>query len=70
MDICTSSPEGKLEVNGGVRLNTATARPTCDSSQRGTFWVSQIGSGSADLAYVCLKMSTDAYQWVLVARGN
>ena len=68
--IGTVSPGAALEVNGGVRLNTATARPTCDSSQRGTFWVVKSGSGSADLVYVCLKMSTDAYQWVLVARGN
>jgi hypothetical protein len=46
----------KLEVNGGVRLNTATAAPTCDNSHdiRGTFWFSKgADTGGRDLLEIC-----------------
>jgi hypothetical protein len=44
----------KLEVNGGVRLNTSTAQPSCDNAHdiRGTFWFVK-GSGGADTLQVC-----------------
>jgi competence protein ComGC len=58
-----TSPGQTLEVNGGVRLNTSTARPTCDSSQRGTIWVVQNGAGVADTASVCAKNAADSYAW-------
>jgi len=59
----TSTPGRELEVNGGVRLNTATAKPTCDASTRGTFWVTLGGSGVEDLVEVCTKDAADAYGW-------
>ncbi|GFO64823.1 hypothetical protein M1B72_05060 [Geomonas paludis] len=59
----TNAPAQKLEVNGGVRLNTATAKPTCSSTIRGTFWVAQGAAGVADTVEVCVKDSADAYSW-------
>lgn len=41
----------KLEVDGGVRLNTATTQPACDANARGTLWVVQ---GATDVVQVCL----------------
>ena len=50
-----SSPAQKLEVNGGVRLNTASAKPvTCDATARGTFWFDQ--TGADDAVYVCARI--------------
>lgn len=57
------SPGTRLEVNGGVRINTVTAKPTCDSSKRGTFWVEQGGAGVKDNVEVCAKDAVDAYAW-------
>jgi hypothetical protein len=68
--IGTTSPQAKLEVNGGVRLNTADSRPTCDASQRGTLWFEQSASGTDDFLWACMQNSTNAYNWVLVARGG
>jgi hypothetical protein len=59
----TISPAAKLEVAGGVRLNTATTKPTCDATSRGTFWFTQGGAGVKDSAEVCAKDATDAYAW-------
>jgi hypothetical protein len=61
--IGTTGPGQKLEVNGGVRLNTATAKPTCDSTTRGTFWMAQGGAGVKDTVEVCAKDVADAYAW-------
>jgi len=61
--IGVSSPGQTLELNGGLRLNTATARPTCDSNQRGTFWVTQSGAGVKDAVAVCVKNASDTYLW-------
>ncbi|MCR4328713.1 MAG: hypothetical protein NUV53_04360 [Patescibacteria group bacterium] len=57
------SPGQTLEVEGGARLNTTDSRPTCDSSQRGTFWVTQSGAGVKDAVAVCAKDSGDTYAW-------
>ena len=51
----TTTPAQKLEVNGGVRLNTATTQPTCDTNARGTFWVVQ---GATDTVQVCVMTGT------------
>jgi len=59
----TTSPGRELEVNGGLRLNTATAKPTCNSSNRGTFWVVNGGAGVKDTVEVCAKDAGDAYAW-------
>ena len=61
--IGTTAPNRALEVNGGVRLNTATAKPVCNADARGTFWVTQGGAGAADAVEVCVKDALDAYSW-------
>ena len=61
--IGVTAPAQKLEVNGGVRLNTATAKPTCSSTVRGTFWVAQGTTGVADTVEVCVKDAAEAYSW-------
>jgi hypothetical protein len=61
--IGTKVPARELEVNGGVRLNTATAKPACDATIRGTFWVTQGGAGVKDAVEVCAKDATDVFAW-------
>lgn len=56
-------PSQKLEVNGGVKLFTTAARPWCGATNRGTIWITQGGSGVADVVEVCVKTSSDVYQW-------
>jgi hypothetical protein len=53
--ISVIAPTAKLEVNGGVRLNTATARPTCTATIRGTLWVTQ---GTTDTLAICATTGT------------
>lgn len=59
-----------VEVNGGLRLNTTSSRPTCSSSKRGTLWFEQATSGSDDVMWTCMRNSTNAYNWIMVARGG
>jgi hypothetical protein len=61
--IGTTGPTQKLEVNGGIRQNTATSKPTCDSTVRGTTWFFQGGAGVKDTYEVCAKDAGDAYAW-------
>jgi hypothetical protein len=62
--IAASNPTQKLEVNGGVRINTASAKPvTCDSTVRGTFWFDQTGTN--DVVYVCARIG-GLYSWKIV----
>ena len=67
--IGTSTPTQLLEVNGGMRLNTATAKPDCSngnpdvSTVRGTFWFTQGGAGVKDSVEVCAKDASDNYAW-------
>jgi hypothetical protein len=63
VDIGTSAPTAKLDVNGGVRLNTVTAKPTCDAAARGTFWFTQSGARVKDTAEVCAKDAANLYAW-------
>jgi hypothetical protein len=61
--INTTTPSAALEVNGGIRLNTAIAKPACDSTTRGTTWFTQGGAGVKDSYEVCAKDAADAYAW-------
>ena len=63
--IGTTSPGAKLEVNGGVKLNTSDSRPTCDSSQRGTMWFRKDDTAGDNLA-VCYRLNTGSYAWRMV----
>jgi len=57
----TTDPQAQLEVSGGIRLNTTSQRPTCDSPQRGTLWFTQAGAG--DTFSVCIYTSAQGYIW-------
>lgn len=62
--IGTTTPTQKLEINGGIRLNTSTAKPTtCDNSLRGVLYYSQGGAGVADSLEVCAKDASGNYSW-------
>jgi hypothetical protein len=64
--IGSTAPAQALDVNGGVRLNTATAQPTCNATIRGTFWFIQSATGVADSVQVCAKDASDNYVWKLI----
>lgn len=53
----------RLEIDGGMRLNTTTAKPACGAGTRGTFWVTQGGAGVKDNVEVCAKDAANAYAW-------
>jgi type II secretory pathway pseudopilin PulG len=59
-----SNPLQKLEVDGGVKLNTATARPTCDTNARGTLWYTRSGASVTDTLALCVKLGSGSYSWV------
>jgi len=61
--IGTKTPSQKLEVNGGVRLNTIVTRPYCDYSVRGTFWFTNGSSQVADTVEVCAKGADGTFTW-------
>jgi hypothetical protein len=61
--IGTTVPTQKLEVNGGVRINTATAKPACDSTVRGTFWFTQGAAGAKDAVEVCAMDAANSFGW-------
>jgi hypothetical protein len=56
-------PTQKLQVNGGIRLSTATAKPACAFATRGTIWFTQGGTGVADTLEVCSRDAAAAYAW-------
>jgi hypothetical protein len=65
--IGTSNPTQKLEVNGGLRLNTTTVKPTtCSAAVRGLIWVTQGASSVADTLHICLKDANNLYAWVQI----
>jgi hypothetical protein len=59
----TNNPTQKLEIDGGVKLNTATGQPACSATVRGTVWFTRSAAGVADLLEVCAKDNLDAYAW-------
>lgn len=62
--IGTTTPAQKLDVNGGIRINTTAAKPTCSASIRGTIWFANSDTGVADKLEVCAKQSNDTYSWI------
>jgi hypothetical protein len=59
--IGTDVPSQKLEVNGGVKMNTADVRPACGAATRGTFWFTR-DDAAGDSADVCARVS-GSYAW-------
>ena len=62
--IGTATPTQRLEVNGGVRMNTVVVRPVCSAAVRGTLWFEQKNTaGVADTMAVCAKGADENYAW-------
>ncbi len=59
-----SSPQQALEVNGGIRLNTALAQPSCGASSRGTLWYQELAPASNDVLQVCTENASGTYSWL------
>jgi hypothetical protein len=59
----TTTPAQKLEVKGGVRMNTTDAKPTCDATVRGTFWFTQGATNVKDTLQICTKDASNIYAW-------
>ncbi len=57
------SPAVRLEVNGGVRINTTGAQPTCAAGIRGALWFNQPSPSSTDSLQACVKNASDVYAW-------
>jgi len=57
--IGTTTPAQKLDVSGGIRLNSTGTKPTCNAANRGTFWVTQ---GTTDVLQICAQVS-GGYAW-------
>lgn len=62
----TLVPKQRLEVNGGIRINTSATHPTCDANARGTFWYTKGGTLTADALEICFKAANDTYSWVKI----
>jgi hypothetical protein len=54
--IGTVTPTQKLEVAGGVRVNSSGTKPACTDTTRGTFWFTNGGSTADDTMEVCAKV--------------
>lgn len=59
--IGTTTPAQKLDVSGGIRLNSTGDRPACNSSNRGTLWLVQ---GATDELTICVQ--DGGYVWKIV----
>jgi len=60
-----ASPQQPLEVNGGVRLNTAVGnKPGCNSNSRGTLFFNELATGATDTIQLCVEYPNGTYNWV------
>jgi hypothetical protein len=58
------SPQQPLEVNGGIRLNTAIGNePSCNSNSRGTLFFLEQATGQNDSLVMCYENTSGTYQW-------
>jgi hypothetical protein len=64
--IGTTTPAQKLDINGGLKLDTSTAQPTCNATNRGTFWFVRNTAGVKDQVEVCAKDAADAFAWRVI----
>lgn len=60
------TPVQKLEIDGGVKLNPGTSKPTCDSTARGMMWFTAAGSGVSDALEVCIRNASTTYVWTQI----
>lgn len=59
-----SNPQQTLDVNGGIRVNSTGAQPSCNASNRGTFW--DVQSGGGDSLKLCVFSSSSIYTWATI----
>ncbi|MDD4607138.1 MAG: hypothetical protein PHS07_02250 [Patescibacteria group bacterium] len=62
----TIAPNEKLEVNGGIRLNTVSPRPVCNVDKRGSLWFNQGKPGVKDSLEICAKDASGYYLWRVI----
>jgi len=62
-------PAVKLDVSGGIRINSTGTRPDCNFHVRGTFWLAQNTTPLPDVLYVCMK-SQDTYYWSSISHSS
>jgi len=57
--------ENRLKVNlGGIQMtNPSATEPTCDSTKRGTLWLTQPGGSQPDGFQACLRDADGTYFW-------
>lgn len=60
----TLTLDAQVSVNKGTQLTTTAAQPSCNSGNRGLWWVVRGGAGVADVLQICMKDAADAYGWV------
>ena len=59
------TPQQRLEIDGGLRLNTTIGKPACGTGERGTFWFTR-GGGGKDSVDICLQSPTGTLFWYQV----
>ncbi|RJQ29941.1 type II secretion system protein [Candidatus Parcubacteria bacterium] len=66
--IGVSGPQQRLEVDGGVRLNTTSGQPSCSAGgqSRGTLWLTQAGGVATDTLQLCVRRGDGSYSWVTI----
>jgi hypothetical protein len=60
------APSQKLDVNGAIKIADTGTKPTCNSANRGTFWIDYGSSGipiTKDTVEVCAKDASNVYAW-------
>lgn len=56
-----------IPSDGGLKIHDIGAKPTCNAAHRGTTYYDEGASGVADTFEVCLKNTSDAYNWRAMA---
>jgi len=59
-----------VSFTSGFIMNTTTVKPACAVGERGKLWVDQGGNNVADLVYMCLKNSTNSYNWIQISTAG
>lgn len=60
------APQQALEVNGGIRLNTSAAEPSCNAATRGTLWFWELATSATDTLQLCYENTSGAYNWAQI----
>lgn len=63
-----SNPQQRLEVEGGLRLNTTLSQPGCSAAagSRGMLWFIQAGGVATDTLQLCVRRGDGSYSWIII----